>query len=97
MLEVRWTMIRINISANNTNINMDIHERGIGIILDERTRKSVTGYWAFYDRIVLLKLSGTPFDINVRETNAPTADKHGDWHDTCYVNLIWQVIIECYC
>ena len=34
------------------------HERGVGIILDEEASKSVKGYWAVSDRVLLLKVAG---------------------------------------
>ena len=49
------------------------HERGVGIILDEEASKSVKGYWAESDRVLLLKVAGKPLDLNIIQVYAPTA------------------------
>ena len=48
------------------------HERGVGIILDEEASKSVKGYWAVSDRVLLLKVAGKPLDLNIIQVYAPT-------------------------
>ena len=49
------------------------HERGVGIILDEGASKSVKGYWAVSDRVLLLKVAGKPLDLNIIQVYAPTS------------------------
>ena len=49
------------------------HERGVGIILDEEASKSVKGYWAVSDRVLLLKIAGKPLDLNIIQVYAPTS------------------------
>ena len=49
------------------------HERGVGIILDEEASKSVKGYWAVSDRVLLLKVAGKPLDLNIIQVYAPTS------------------------
>ena len=49
------------------------HERGVGIILDEEASKSVKGYWAVSDRVLLLKVAGKPLDLNIIQAYAPTS------------------------
>ena len=50
----------------------DKHERGIGIILDLDTKKSVKSVWNFSDRIILVILSGKPFHTGKIQAYAPT-------------------------
>ena len=49
------------------------HERGVGIILDEEASKSVKGYWAVSDRVLLLRVAGKPLDLNIIQVYAPTS------------------------
>ena len=49
------------------------HERGVGIILDEEASKSVKGYWAVSDRVLLLKVAAKPLDLNIIQVYAPTS------------------------
>ncbi|XP_063613194.1 craniofacial development protein 2-like [Penaeus indicus] len=53
----------------------DKHDAGVGIILDSETAKAIKGYWSISERVILVKLQGTPFDIGIIQTYAPTADK----------------------
>ena len=41
----------------------DKHERGVGMLLDKETSKSLQGFWAVSDRVLLVKLHGKPFNI----------------------------------
>ena len=43
----------------------DKHERGVGIILDPDTKKYVKSVWNYSGRILLVILSGKPFDIGI--------------------------------
>ena len=49
------------------------HERGVGIILDEEASKSLKGYWAVSDRVLLLKVAGKPLDLNIIQVYASTS------------------------
>ena len=50
------------------------HERGVGIILDETKARSLIGYQAISDRVLLVKLKSKPLYINFIQVYAPTAD-----------------------
>lgn len=50
------------------------HQKGVGIILDPETAKSVENYWPVSDRVVAIKLQGKPFDIGIIQAYAPTTD-----------------------
>ncbi|GFS21179.1 craniofacial development protein 2-like [Elysia marginata] len=47
-------------------------ERGVGIVLDQNLRKTVKGYWALSDRVLLVKIAGKPLDLNIIQVYAPT-------------------------
>ena len=51
----------------------DKHEKGVGIILDKERSKSLMGYWAISDRVLLVKLKGHPFNISIIQAYAPTS------------------------
>ena len=52
----------------------DKHEKGVGIILDPDTKKPVKGIWKYSDRILLVTLSGKPFDIAILQVYSPTLE-----------------------
>ena len=65
----------------------DKHYAGVGLILDPETAKSVKGYWSISDRVILVKLQGTPFDIGIIQAYAPTADKGEEEVEEFYETL----------
>jgi len=53
------------------------HRNGVGIIVNGAASKAVNGYLAVSDRVIMIKLSGKPFDITIVSAYAPTQD-HSD-------------------
>ena len=51
----------------------DKHEKGVRIILYKERSKSLMGYWAISDRVLLVKLKGHPFNISIIQAYAPTS------------------------
>ena len=51
----------------------DKHEQCVGIILDKERSKSLMGYWAISDRVLLVKLKGHPSNISISQVYAPTS------------------------
>ena len=43
-------------------------------MLTNKLAACVRGFWARSDRIILVKLKGTPFDLNIVQVYAPTCD-----------------------
>jgi hypothetical protein len=87
--EVRWTGPG---SFPTYNFNLfyfggDQHERGVGILLDKETSKSVKGFWAVLHRVLLVKLHGKPFNISIIQAYAPTADYDEDAITNFYEDL----------
>ena len=72
----------------------DSHERGVGVMLSEEAARSFKGFWAVSDRVILVKLSGSPMDINVIQVYAPTSDADEESIDEFYEN-IGKVIRQC--
>ncbi len=69
----------------------DQHERGVGILVDNETSKSVKVFWAVSDRVLLVKLHGKPFNISFIQSYAPTAD-----HDEDAVSNFYEEIDKAY-
>ena len=43
----------------------EVLERGVCMLIDQATAKSMMRYWAISDRVILVKFRGKPFDISV--------------------------------
>ena len=65
----------------------DKHYAGVGLMLDPDTAKAIKGYWTVSDRVILVKLQGTPFDIGIIQAYAPTADKDEEEMDAFYETI----------
>jgi len=89
LCEVRWTGAGSFRTDNFTLFYSggDQHERGVGILLDKETSKSVKGFWATSDRVLLIKLNGKPFNISIIQAYAPTADCNEDAISDFYEDL----------
>ena len=48
--------------------------RGVGIIMKRTLANKGIGYWPISDRIIMIKLKGTPFTMNVLQLYAPMED-----------------------
>ena len=48
-------------------------ERGVGFLLKKHIARCVIGYWAISDRVMILKVKGSPFNINFIQVYAPTS------------------------
>jgi hypothetical protein len=63
------------------------HEKGVGMLLDKETSKSLQGFWAVSDRVLLVKLYGKPFNISLIQCYAPTAEYDDDAITSFYEDL----------
>ena len=50
------------------------HRSGVGSIMNNNITKALMGYWPISDRIVMIKLQGKPFNINIIQLYAPIQD-----------------------
>ncbi|XP_063598711.1 craniofacial development protein 2-like [Penaeus indicus] len=87
--EMRWTGAGAISSENHKIIysGCEQHERGVGIIADSKTSKALLGYWAVSDRILLARFKGSPMDISIIQTYAPTTKSSDDDIDRFYAQL----------
>ena len=47
---------------------------GVGILMNNNITRSIMGYWPISNRVIMVKLQGKPFHINILQTYAPTQD-----------------------
>ncbi|XP_072040063.1 craniofacial development protein 2-like [Amphiura filiformis] len=74
--ETRWTDAGTFTSGEYTVIfsGGTTHERGVAVLLDKVTSRSLIGHWGVSDRVVLVKLAAKPFNLAIIQVYAPTAD-----------------------
>jgi len=98
LCEVRWTgngQFRKN-DKTITYSGEHEHQRGVALILDKRLSKSILGCWPKSDRMLLVKLKASPFNINMIVAYAPTTDADEqtieEFYDSLYSNCKSQEI-----
>ena len=64
------------------------------MLMSEDTARSLRGHWAVSDVVILVKLQGSPFDVNIIQVYAPTADAEEEEIEHFY-DSIDSVIREC--
>ncbi|MCT5353407.1 hypothetical protein LZK34_32795 [Pseudomonas aeruginosa] len=62
-------------------------QHGVGVILDKERSKSVMGFWAISERIVLVKLKGQPFNLSIIQVYAPTSEHTDEEMEAFYEDL----------
>ncbi|GFR83506.1 craniofacial development protein 2-like [Elysia marginata] len=89
LAEVRWTGAGVFKSGDHTMVYSggNEHERGVGILLDAEHSKSLQGYWPVHDRILVVKLSGKPFNIYIIEIYVLTSEYFDDGIERFYEEL----------
>jgi len=73
--ETRWTGNGRFNSDDNVMLYSggETHSNGVGIIMKKEFAKSVIGCWTISDRVMIIKLKGTPVNINIVQAYAPTS------------------------
>ena len=59
-------------------------ERGVGIMVTKAVAGYVLGYWAVSDRVIMIKVKGHPFNVNIIQVYAPTQDSTEEEVDEFY-------------
>ena len=73
--ELRWPGAGEMITGEGNKVTYSGGEtanRGVGIIMKRTIANKLIGCWPISDRIIMMKLKGTPFNINVFQLHAPT-------------------------
>ena len=87
--ETRWTG---NGRFNSDDIVMlysggETHSNGVGIMMKKEFVKSIIGCWTISDRVMVIKLKGTPVNINIIQAYAPTSTSSEHDLETFYHHL----------
>lgn len=70
------------------------HEKGVAFIIDKLSARSVKGFWAVSDRVIMIKLSTKPLDLNIIQVYAPTSESTDEELDSFY-DEIEQALKQC--
>jgi len=75
LCEIRWTKAGDFIKDNKRVLfsGGEQHHRGVALVLDRNFASSVLSFWPYSDRLMLVKLKSSPFNVNVIVAYAPTA------------------------
>src|SRR5438132_7956068 len=63
------------------------HQRGVAIVTDHSTSRSIVGHWPVSDRILTVKFRGQHFNISIIQVYAPTAQSSEEDIDNFYEDL----------
>ena len=67
---------------------------GVGIELGKEAERSLAGYYAISDRVLLIRLKGKPFDTCIIQVYAPTCD-HSDEEVESFYNDVQKAMQHC--
>lgn len=70
------------------------HNYSVGLILDSHLSKAVLSFWPKSDRILLVKLKASPFNVNIIVVYAPTAEAEDIDIENLY-NFLDEVYTYC--
>ena len=63
------------------------HKHGVGLLLSKVVSKSVLGYCALSDRILLVRIHGKPFNLSIIQVYAPTSASSEEEIEDFYSDL----------
>lgn len=89
LCEVRWTGAGRLTSGKHTIVYSggSTHVYGVGMLFDRDTAKTILGYWAISDRVLLVKLKSAPFNISIIQCYAPTCDSSDEDLEAFYEDM----------
>ena len=67
------------------------HRNGVGILIKNNITRSVMAYWLISNRVIMVKLQGKPFNINILQTYASAQD-HDDEDREQFYEEVQQAI-----
>ena len=76
LAEVRWLQSGKIVCNDHTLIysgHKKNHKHGVGLLLSKVVSKSVLGYCALSDRILLVRIHGKPFNLSIIQVHAHTS------------------------
>ena len=90
MSEVRWLKSgKVQIDGHTVvySGHEEQHVHGVAVMMDEHVTKSLLGFCAISERVILVKLRGFPTDMNVIQVYAPTANSTEEEIEEFYEEL----------
>ena len=76
LAEVRWTKSGKLTTADHVMVysgHQKEHKNGVGILLTKQVAKSMVGFYALTDRILILKIASKPFNLVIIQVYVPTS------------------------
>ena len=70
------------------------HVSGVGVALGPKVERSLAGFYAVSDRVLLVRLKGKPFDTCVIQVYAPTCDYNEEELEAFY-NDVQRAVQQC--
>ena len=58
--------------------DVENHRNTVGIAMKNSVAKSMMGFWAISDRVIMMKLEAKPFNINIMQVYDPIQDRDGE-------------------
>ena len=90
--EVRWTDSGSILKDSGHRLfysGGENHQNGVGILVNKRMAAAVLTYLPMSDRIIMVKIQGKPFNINLVQVYMPTST-----HDDEEVEIVYEQIQE---
>ena len=90
LAEVRWLQSGKVVCNDHTLIysgHKKYHKHGVGLLLSKVVSKSVLGYCALSDRILLVRIHGKPFNLSIIQVYAPTSASSEEEIEDFYSDL----------
>ena len=91
LCEVRWTgagSITLADGGCLVYSGGDTHMHGVGVMMTKTVSRSLVGYYAVSERVVMVRLRGKPFDICIIQVYAPTCDYEEDIVEDFYRDIM---------
>ena len=90
LAETRWTEAG-KVAKENGHVLVysggERHEYGVGILMDKHTSAGLKCYVPISDRVIMIKLAGKPFDLNVIQVYMPTTSHEEEEIDVVYEDI----------
>ena len=90
LAEVRWLQSGKIVCNDHTLIysgHKKYHKHGVGLLLSKVVSKTVLGYCALSDRILLVRIHGKPFNLSIIQVYAPTSASSEEEIEDFYSDL----------
>ena len=86
--EVRWSGVsQITVGDYELIYSGSEKHTGVGIMVKKDIARCLEGYWALSDRVLLVKIRGSPFNISIIQVYAPTGAHSEQEIDQFYEEL----------